>query len=60
MTIGGGTYASTLPKAVAFGMNMPYEEELAHQRDEYLNLETYFKAILIYVDAILALGEIDA
>ena len=59
-TIGGGTYASTLPKAVAFGMKMPYEEELAHQRNEYLNLDTFYKAILIYIDAIIELGELDA
>ncbi len=59
-TVGGGTYASILNKAVAYGMMMPYEEELAHQRNEYLNIETLFTGILIYIDAILALGEIDA
>ena len=59
-TIGGGTYASILEKAVAFGMMMPDEEELCHQRNEYLNLDTLFKGVLIYIDAMLALGEIDA
>lgn len=59
-TIGGGTYASILERAVAFGMMMPYEEELCHQRNEYLNLDTLFKGILIYIDAMLALGEVDA
>ncbi len=59
-TVGGGTYASILDKAVAYGMMMPDEEELAHQKNEYLNLETLFTGILIYIDAILALGEIDA
>ena len=59
-TIGGGTYASTLPKAVTFGMRMPYEEELAHQCNEYINLDTLFTTILIYIDAIIKLGEIDA
>lgn len=59
-TIGGGTYASILEKAVAFGMMMPYEEELCHQRNEYLNLDTLFKGILIYIDAMIALGEVDA
>lgn len=59
-TIGGGTYASILEKAVAFGMMMPYEEELCHQRNEYLNLDTLFKGVLIYIDAMLALGEVDA
>lgn len=59
-TVGGGTYASILNKAVAYGMIMPDEEELAHQKNEYLNLETLYTGILIYIDAILALGEIDA
>ena len=59
-TIGGGTYASILERAVAFGMMMPYEEELCHQRNEYLNLDTLFTSILIYIDAMLLLGEVDA
>lgn len=59
-TVGGGTYASILNKAVAYGMGFPNEVELAHQKDEYLNIDSLFKGILIYIDAILALGEIDA
>ncbi|MDY3899908.1 MAG: dipeptidase PepV [Bacilli bacterium] len=59
-TVGGGTYASILNKAVAYGMGFPGEEELAHQRDEFLNIESLIKGILIYIDAIIALGEIDA
>lgn len=60
ITIGGGTYARALKKAVAFGMEMPGDETVAHQKDEYLRLNAYFQAILIYIDAILYLGEIDA
>lgn len=60
ITIGGGTYARALKKAVAFGMEMPGDETVAHQRDEYLKLDAFFQAILIYLDAILYLGEIDA
>lgn len=59
-TVGGGTYASILNKAVAYGMSMPNEEELAHQRDECLAISTLLTGTLIYIDAILALGEIDA
>lgn len=59
-TIGGGTYASILEKAVAFGMGMPYEEELCHQRNEYLSIDTLITSVKIYIDAILALGEVDA
>ena len=59
-TVGGGTYASMMPKAVAFGPEMPNEEVLAHQRDEYFSLPTFFMSVLIYIDAIIALGELDA
>lgn len=59
-TVGGGTYASVLNKGVAYGMMFPGEVELAHQRNEYINIESLMKGILIYIDAILALGEIDA
>lgn len=59
-TIGGGTYAGIMPKGVAFGMLFPNEEELAHQCNECVSLESLFKTTLIYVDAILSLGEVDA
>ena len=59
-TVGGGTYASMMPKAVAFGPELPGEVVLAHQRDEYFSLDTFFMSVLIYIDAIIALGEIDA
>ena len=59
-TVGGGTYASILDKAVAYGMLFPGEEELAHQKDEYISIESLLKGILIYIDAMLALGEVDA
>lgn len=41
-------------------MGFPGEVELAHQKDEYLAIESLLKGILIYIDAILSLGEIDA
>lgn len=59
-TVGGGTYASMMPKAVAFGPEMPGEPVLAHQKDEYFSLETFYMSVLVYIDAIIALGEIDA
>ncbi len=59
-TVGGGTYAGVLKKGVAYGMGFPGEVELAHQRNEYLQIDSLLKGILIYIDAILALGEIDA
>ena len=60
ITIGGGTYSRALKKAVAFGMEMPGEPTVAHQRDEFLKLDAYYQAILIYADAIKFLGDLDA
>jgi succinyl-diaminopimelate desuccinylase len=59
-TVGGGTYAAMLENAVAFGMTMPDEIDLCHQPNEYMSLKTFKTSILIYLDAILSLGEIDA
>lgn len=59
-TVGGGTYASVLNKAVAYGMGFPGEPELAHQRNEHLSIDSLLKGILIYIDAIIAIGELDA
>lgn len=53
--IGGGTYARHLKEGVAFGMLFPGETELAHQAEENITLETYFKATRIYAYAIAAL-----
>ena len=52
MTIGGGTYARKLKKAVAFGALFPGEEELAHQPDEFLDIDNMIKAIAIYAESI--------
>ncbi|MBN2504345.1 MAG: dipeptidase PepV [Bacilli bacterium] len=52
LTIGGGTYARVLKKAVAFGPNFPGQEDLAHQPNEYLSIEEMVKAAAIYAEAI--------
>lgn len=59
-TVGGGTYASMLDKGVAYGMLFPGDDELAHQRNECISIETLLKGTLIYLEAILLLGEVDA
>ncbi|MCK4552163.1 MAG: dipeptidase PepV [Tenericutes bacterium] len=57
-TIGGGTYARKLTKAVAFGAAFPGDEELAHQPNEYLIVKSMIKAIAIYAESIeLLAGE---
>jgi len=52
LTIGGGTYARTLKKAVAFGPNMPGNEDLAHQANEYLIVNDMLIAAAIYAESI--------
>ncbi len=52
ITIGGGTYARSLDKAVAFGPMMPGRKDVAHQIDEYLFVDDLLKATAIYMEAI--------
>ena len=51
-TIGGGTYARELSLGVAYGVLFPGEEEMAHQTDEFANIENLFKAGAIIASAI--------
>jgi succinyl-diaminopimelate desuccinylase len=55
LTIGGGTYARSLKKAVAFGAVMPGRKDVAHQVDEYMYIEDLLKATAIYMEAIYQL-----
>ncbi len=55
IAIGGGTYARAVPKGVAFGALFPDEEELAHQKNENIDLENLHKNALIIASAIKAL-----
>ncbi len=56
LSIGGGTYARTMEKGVAFGMVFPGREDVAHQADEYVDIEDLLKATAIYADAIVELA----
>ncbi len=57
MTIGGGTYARSLKKAVAFGPMFPNREDVVHQVNEYLIISDFLKSMAIYASAILELGK---
>lgn len=59
IAIGGATYARTIPNAVAFGPLFPYEEELAHEPNEYLDLESLRKMTLIYIEALKGLANLE-
>ena len=56
LSIGGGTYARVLKKGVAFGMLFPGRKDLAHQVDEYVDIDDLVKATAIYADAIVELA----
>lgn len=55
ISLGGATYARTIPNAVAFGPLFPYEEELAHEPNEFLSIESLEKMTLIYIEALKGL-----
>lgn len=56
-TIGGGTYARAIKKGVAFGMEMPGAETVAHQPNEYLIIKDFLTCIAIYAEAMYELGK---
>jgi succinyl-diaminopimelate desuccinylase len=57
ITIGGGTYARTLPNAVAFGALFPGAVDTMHQKDEYIEIDDLMKMTDIFAEAILRLSK---
>lgn len=55
LTIGGGTYARSLKAGVAFGPLFLGKPEVAHQKDEYAEIDDLLKATAIYAQAIAEL-----
>ena len=53
---GGGTYARSLQEGVAFGASFPQDEDLAHQANEYADIEGLYKNIKIFALAIVKLS----
>lgn len=47
LAIGGGTYAKAFKNMVAFGPGFPGGLEVAHQPDEYMEVETLMKSLQI-------------
>ena len=56
MSTGGGTYAKVLKQGVAFGALFPDEEDLAHQADEYEDIDRLMLATKIYANALIRLA----
>ena len=57
IAIGGGTYARCFPNCIAYGPTMPYDPDMCHQVDEYIELEKLFLATEIYAEAIYELAK---
>ena len=53
---GGGTYARSLQEGVAFGASFPQDEDLAHQANEYADIEGLYKNMKIFALAIVKLA----
>lgn len=52
MTTGGGTFARATKNVVAFGPHFPGKPSLAHQIDEFVDLDDFMLVTTIYVDAL--------
>ncbi len=56
LSISGGTYARSLNKGVAFGALFPGRPDVAHQKDEYVEIEDLLKATALYAQAFYELA----
>jgi len=56
ISTGGATYARSLNNCVAFGTLFPGKPKLAHQDNEYIDLDDLMKSVLMYAMAIERLG----
>lgn len=57
LTIGGGTYARSLKRAVAFGPMLPGRENVVHQVDEYIYVDDLLISVAIFADALKELSK---
>lgn len=59
LVIGGATYARVLPNTVAFGPVLPWQVEVAHEANEYIEEEHLYRLIDIYEEAIVSLANLE-
>lgn len=55
VTIGGGTYCRDVENFVSFGPVFPYEQELAHEANEYIGMKELILSAKIYAQALYVL-----
>ena len=53
---GGGTYARSLEEGVAFGCSFPEDEDVAHQANEYIDIDKLMINVRIFARAIIKLA----
>jgi succinyl-diaminopimelate desuccinylase len=54
---GGGTYARAADNLVAFGATFPGDEDVAHKKNEYIEIDKLILMAKIYADAIYELSK---
>ena len=58
ISIGGGTYARSMPNVVAFGPGLPGMPQMAHQADESIAVDDLMTGAEIYLAAFEELGRV--
>ena len=57
MTMGGATYARSMPNAVSFGARLPDRKAYAHQKDERIAIDDLILVTKIYAKALYELSK---
>ena len=58
IAVGGGTYARTMPNIVAFGPQLPWNQDQCHQANESILKENMYLLVPMYEEALEKLGNI--
>lgn len=59
LVIGGGTYARAVENTIAFGARFPEDDDVMHQKNEYITIDNMMKLTEIYAEAIYKLSELE-
>ncbi|NPC93791.1 dipeptidase PepV [Bacillus sp. WMMC1349] len=57
ISIGGATYARSLKAGVAFGPLFPGRPDVAHQKDEYMEIDDLLRSVSLYAQAMYELAK---
>ncbi len=56
IAIGGATYARAFENCISFGANLPNQQDMCHQVDEFITIDNLIIASKVYAQAIYELG----